>query len=152
MRKNLIKKLNMKKMYVFVIFNLVLANLLSQNPCDARLFDDVRASVGENATYVYGMTSTENGKRLGYGAFTMCLNEGILYRFTAGNSKLSEVDETISLFFGDDKNPLLQKTVKAGEILNFEFNCTKSGKYKIRLSYKKPGKSCSSIILSKVTK
>lgn len=144
--------MKMNKIILSLIFNLVLVNLFSQNPCDARLFDDVRASVGENATYVYGMTSTENGKRLGYGAFTMFLNEGILYRFTAGNSKLSEVDETISLSLDNSENVLLQQTVKPGEIQSFEFNCTKKGKYIIRLSYKKPGKSCSSIILSKISR
>lgn len=142
----------MKKITFILIIYLYVGKLNCQDPCDAKLFDRVRENVGENAKYIYGMTSTENGSRLGYGAFSMCLNKDIIYQFTAGSSEHSQVEETISLYLMEDKNPILQKILKPGEIINFIYNCPKTGKYVIRLSYKKKGKSCTNIILSKVEK
>jgi hypothetical protein len=144
----------MKKLillFLAFLFNIGLsAQDLPDPPCDAKFFDSVQNSIGTDATYIQGMGGTTIKGRLSGGSFPLTLNKGVLYRFTIGNSELSEVDVIVSLYYEFDKKLIKQQKVAPGMIANFEYNCDLTGRYNIRPTYNKKGKNCHAIILSMV--
>ncbi|MBS2099839.1 hypothetical protein [Carboxylicivirga linearis] len=140
----------MKKIIILIVF--ITGSILShaQNPMDERLYDEVKLKIGDDATEISACSGSKTENQSHTGSCSVTLNKDVLYRFTCGNSKKSSGILKEKLTFKENNQLIKVVKVKVGEILSFEFLCTKTGNYSLQSYYDDLGYCYNVTIISKV--